>query len=242
MPSVSKVRRRDRRAVDRRAHLVGGLLASRDRDVGAIEVERERQPRRERDALARQGSPRCAARLRSSTAGCVPACSAACRCRRTRSRVRRSGSRRRLCCAASRLRTSSPAVTSRTIVTAICPTTSTSRIVQRRPPTRAPAVSPFRSQTRLARVARSAGARPARTPVRSATPAVKARTRASSRRSSDSAIGIGSWNVVSSRVSQEASSTPTPAPSTPRMRLSVRSWRTRRPRPAPTARRMAISR
>ena len=121
-------------------------------------------------------------------------------------------------CAAERLRTSNPAVTSSTMVTAICPTTSTSRIVHRsRRAAARPALSPLRSQTRLARVARSAGARPASTPVKSAMPAVKPRTRASSRRSSDSAIGIGSWNVVSSRVSQEASRRRPPAPSTPRI-------------------------
>ena len=52
------------------------------------------------------------------------------------------------------------------MVTAIWPTTRTSRAVHRRPPAPRPDVSPLRSHTRLARVDLSAGASPARMPVK----------------------------------------------------------------------------
>ena len=81
-------------------------------------------------------------------------------------------------CACRMLRVSRPAATSRTSVTAVCTTTRPSRIVQRRPAL-ATVASPFMSAARFTRVARSAGASPARSPAPVATSVVKKTTRAS---------------------------------------------------------------
>ena len=89
-------------------------------------------------------------------------------------------------------------------MTAICPTTSPSRRLHRRPATAAPAASPRRSERRFCRETRSAGARPATTPATRATSPVKARTRASTRTSKCSGTGSGRSRVVSRRVRAKA--------------------------------------
>ena len=61
---------------------------------------------------------------------------------------------------------------------------------------------------------------------------------------SASSIGVSSWLSAGSRLprTMKASTTPAEAPSAESTTLSVSSWRTSRPRPAPSARRIAISR
>ena len=144
-------------------------------------------------------------------------------------------------CAADRLRVSSPAATSRTIVTAICVTTRPSRSVQRRTPTRAPATSLFSSVTRFGRVAFSAGASPATSAASMATPAVNSSTRLSILSANDTGIGIGSEIDIAACVSAHASTTPAAAPRTAMTRLSDSSCCTSRRRLAPIARLMPIS-
>ena len=92
------------------------------------------------------------------------------------------------------------------------------------------------------RVDFSAGIRPATMAVRMDATTVNASTRASSRRSSDTAIGSGSSMVVSARISHHARPMPTAAPAAASNRLSISNCCTRRPRPAPSARRTLISR
>ena len=79
---------RDVGAVDRRARLVRRLLTAGHGNGRAVEVEREGQPRGERDALT-PGSASIRRSNSSRTAGCVPACSAACPCRPEQSPGRR---------------------------------------------------------------------------------------------------------------------------------------------------------
>ena len=88
----------------------------------------------------------------------------------------------------------------------------------------------------------SAGTSPDRTAVTNERPAVKASARPS--RASDTSIGTGSAGKsnTSAVVIQRASSTPAVPPRTNSSIVSTSSCRTSRARPAPMARRMAISR
>ncbi len=126
-------------------------------------------------------------------------------------------------CEAPRLRSSSPATTSSTAVSATCATTRPSRRAQRRPPTRAAGASPRRSPTRSGRDALSAGSRLASMPVTAAMASVKVSTRASSRRSSATSTGSGSSMASSARMSAHAHATEAAAPSTPSTRPSTSS-------------------
>jgi hypothetical protein len=143
--------------------------------------------------------------------------------------------------AAIRLRVSSPAATSSTIVTAIWVTTRPSRSVHRRPPAWVAAMSLFSSLTRFGprrlqrrrkaghkrREHRDAGGEEQHAPV-------------DAQREGDG-IGIGRLIEVAIRVNSHASATPTPAPSAAMTMLSDRSCCTSRRRLAPIARRMPIS-
>ena len=103
---------------------------------------------------------------------------------------------------------------------------------------RAPARS-VRSSDRAG--TRRAGARPNRTPLASETPSANSSTRQSSPTSS--ARGrLPGQNATNGRRPIAARAIPSTPPETPSTRLSVRHWRTRRPRPAPSATRMASSR
>ena len=145
-------------------------------------------------------------------------------------------SRRRLL----RLRAKSPAPTSSSRDKATWATTSTRRRRPAAPPT-TDVASSFSVAAAAGRVAWSAGARPKTMPVSSATARVKMPTRRSGcavrvRRASSN----GSARSSSSPV-QTARKTPAAPPSSESSTLSVRSWRTIRPRPAPRLKRMASS-
>ena len=93
---------------------------------------------------------------------------------------------------------------------------------------------------RSTRAARNAGARPKRMPVRIDTANVNASTRPSRPIASSRGIFPGLMPRIAPRVSAATSSPATP-PMRPSSADSVRSWRTSRCQPAPSATRTAIS-
>ena len=143
----------------------------------------------------------------------------------------------------SRLRTNRPPATSTTTESDSCTTTSALRSVNRRAPWLLPLSPGLSEGMRLVRTACQAGAHPKARPVANDS----ASAQPSSRRSGVKFRVIGSWTfsgIVAARTAavQNVSSTATvPAVSASSV-LSVSSWRTTRQRPAPIARRMAISR
>ena len=137
-----------------------------------------------------------------------------------------------------RLRTNSPAPTSRTTESAACATVSTSRNPARcEPPSRTP---DLRSAVTSGRLACSAGASPTIRPVASATIADSARTCPSTGDDVHSTSGKRtprtSWPVP------YATTRPASPPAAASRTLSVSSRRMRRPRAAPSVRRTATSR
>ncbi len=128
--------------------------------------------------------------------------------------------------------------TTRTMAKAISPTTSTLR--RRMPggcsPLRSRRPSPMRARTTC-----STGARPKSRPVTSATASPKARTRPSTATSAARGTDGGAkrWK---SATEPQASAAPRAPAARAVTRLSVRSCRTTRARPAPSAARTAISR
>ena len=90
-------------------------------------------------------------------------------------------------------------------------------------------------------VAATAGASPNATPVTRATPKVNSNTPASIRMSCVRGIVPAGASASSPRIPASATGTPTAAPSRNSTVLSVSSWRTSRPRPAPSAVRIATS-
>ncbi len=127
-------------------------------------------------------------------------------------------------------------------MTAVCKTASPSRSDHRRPAVLFVDRSPFKSETRLGRVARSAGASPATTPARVATTSVKSRTRVSTSIARPTLTGSGNGTDATTRISQAARPIPAMPPSVETTRLSVSNCRIKRPRLAPIARRTPISR
>ena len=150
--------------------------------------------------------------------------------------VRKPGS---TACTRQRARMSRPADTSSTTERATSAITSAPRSRSRRPPTpaRAPSRKPAASTSRSAR---QAGAMPKPTAMRTVVIAAKTRMRQST--VGVSAIGsvVGTRRATSG-VAVKARSTPSAPPSSASSRLSVRSWRSRRSRPAPSAVRTASS-
>ena len=142
-------------------------------------------------------------------------------------------------CAA--LRISRPAPTSRTRARA---TSTTSRAVRTRsrgepvPRLRPPSL---RTVWRSGRARRSAGTRPKSRVATRPSPRARASTGPSSRTWSSRGMEAGLAPRIA-RMAAAAKASPAAHPARPSTRLSVRSWRTIRPRPAPSAARTAISR
>ena len=145
---------------------------------------------------------------------------------------------------ATKLRSSSPAPVKRTTASAICATASPvcPRFVRRRPGP--PPVAPCpaaRARGRSTRDHATAGAVPNRRPTATERPAVNAS--ADSSRATSARPGTPRGNRAgAARTIPAATAQPTAPPATLRSKLSVRSWRTTRPPPAPSAPRMASSR
>ena len=141
----------------------------------------------------------------------------------------------------TKLRISRPAPTTRTTERATSETTRARRSGSRPRPAVAP-LPPSRSEPASGeRARRSAGARPKRTPVRSASAALNPSTRPSSPASSIRGMLAGSRAASPSRP-RTASATPRTPPAAESRRLSMRSCRKIRVRPAPSAVRIATSR
>ena len=137
------------------------------------------------------------------------------------------------------LRTSNPAPTSSTRASVTSPTTSA--FCRRRLPPIAPGASSRSDCSMPGAEARHAGRIPNTTPVRTASPRPNARTGPSSPISV--ARGSARGQTASRALSPDAdSTTPTAPAASASSVLSVSSWRTSRPRPAPRARRTASSR
>ncbi|OGT99998.1 MAG: hypothetical protein A2085_06560 [Gemmatimonadetes bacterium GWC2_71_10] len=96
--------------------------------------------------------------------------------------------------------------------------------------------------TSSGRDACSAGARPNASAVSSVTANANSSTDASMRYSIPIGYGAAGMNAFMRSLPHSAITTPTPPANTASVRLSVSSWRISRPRRAPTARRIAISR
>ena len=92
------------------------------------------------------------------------------------------------------------------------------------------------------RVVCNAGARPKMTPLKSASNTAIITTRKSGCGSSESGTGVAGKSEIKTSPSQYASTIPPIPPIEASKRLSVSNWRITRPRPAPSARRIAISR
>ena len=138
-----------------------------------------------------------------------------------------------------KLRISSPAPARSTTARAISTITSAPRArVPARPfEPRAPSrMTPLRSVREVWR----AGARPNRTPVSSEIPRAKSSAVPSMPTWSSRGVFCGP-SATSARVIHSASATPAAPPASARTRLSVRSCRTMRPLPAPSAERITIS-
>jgi hypothetical protein len=143
------------------------------------------------------------------------------------------------CCSATRLRTSSAAPISSTVASASSAAASPFLNTGRPPPV-AERPASFSAVLTSVFAACHAGARPKTTPVSSVTPIANATTRGSTPTS-----GTGSTFGGSVDSSQLTAHVAPSRPSTPPMpestTLSTRSCRIRRPRPAPSAARTAIS-
>ena len=111
----------------------------------------------------------------------------------------------------------------------------------KRPGFPAPPASSLRVGATSVRVDWRAGANPKKRPARTETTAVKARTCPSSSTTKSTGTGIGGWNDRARRSAHWATTHPARPPSPASSRVSTSSCRTRRPRPAPRARRRAIS-
>ena len=133
----------------------------------------------------------------------------------------------------------SPAPVSSMSASATSPTTSA--LVRRRRPPAAPGEVSLSDSRRSIDDPWSAGSKPNSTPVKSETSSVNASTWPSTLTSR--MRGSSSWpSELSASVAQKASKRPAAPPSAASRTLSVRSWRRMRPRLAPSAARMAISR
>ena len=119
------------------------------------------------------------------------------------------------------------------------PTTSGPRNRSRLPPTppREPSCSPLAAAPLHARIA---GITPKPIPVRHVSKAASATKRRSKAGSAEIGRELGT-NITSSGAALMAISTLSAPPAKAKTRLSVRSWRTRRSRPAPMAERTASS-
>src|ERR1041384_7110937 len=124
---------------------------------------------------------------------------------------------------------------------ATAPPTRLLRTRPRRRPSPDPPVPSRSALARLKSVFRNAGTSPKRTPVSAASPAVMATVVASRRRGMYHGRPPGTRSP-NNRTPAAASATPSRPPAPASTRLSVSSWRTRRPRPAPIATRTPISR
>ena len=142
---------------------------------------------------------------------------------------------------AAKLRRKSAAVTSSTRDVAVCATTSALRIANRLPGL-PPAFSFLMVSMTLGRVAWIAGSRPKRIAATTDARVAKARIRASTPTSRLIGSGIGSLAVRRRRSDSADNPIPTAPPISESSSDSASSWRTSAPRPAPIARRMAISR
>ena len=120
-------------------------------------------------------------------------------------------------------------------------TSATTRVARARPRLVAPAAPFFNASTRSGRLAWSAGARPARSPepidMARAKPSTDPLSRTSSRRGM-----VRGASATRPSSPHAASSTPSAPPTSARSSASVKSWRTMRRRPLPSAARMASSR
>jgi hypothetical protein len=142
---------------------------------------------------------------------------------------------------ARRLRTRSPAPATTTIASDTWPTTRPWRSACAPGPAEAPRPPPRSHAPGSPRADRSAGSSPASSAAAAVAASAKNSTRASawiiSRLGSS-----GGARATSTRTAAKASPVPSTPPRSASVPLSVRSWRTRRPRPAPSALRTASSR
>ena len=141
---------------------------------------------------------------------------------------------------AHRLRASRPAPASRLMQSAICPATSRPRRRRERRLSLAPRLSVRSATCGSERSTDSAGASPKARPVHSESTAVTRTTPPSSDRSAESGRAVRATTRSVDKASQ-ATSTPAAPPVSASRTLSVSNCRTRRPRPAPSARRSASS-
>ena len=121
------------------------------------------------------------------------------------------------------------------------PTCAATNIFRRRPDPLRAAPSSFREETRERRVAWRAGSRPKTRPVAKVAAEAKSRTCQSGDRSTWIGMGKGSRSSGTRAMAPTPIAAPAAPPSTKMVSDSVRSWRTRRRRPEPSARRTAIS-
>ncbi len=124
---------------------------------------------------------------------------------------------------------------------AICATTRALRPHRRLRPGSSPAAD-FNPFTRSARVLCSAGARPQKSAERTDSARLVTSTRVSIRNGTLTGNSVGIVNVLKNSMPTYPTTIPANPPSNARTRLSVRSSRISRKRPAPIARRTAISR
>ena len=145
---------------------------------------------------------------------------------------------------ATKLRSSSPAPVRRTRASAICTTASPAcpRFVRRRPrPPPAPPCPALRVRAASTRDQARAGAAPNSRPAATDRPAANASTTPSRATSARPGTFRGTRDGAA-RTIPAATATPAAPPAAPRSTLSVSSCRATRPRPAPSAPRMASSR
>ena len=139
-----------------------------------------------------------------------------------------------------RLRRNRPAAMSSRNESATWPVMKASRILVRTG--RPPADSSLSAGTSAGREACIEGTSPSSTPVNSEIPTANAMTRKSTGSSSRTGTPIGGWKRCSSWVIHAVIRSPSPPPMKVTSALSVTNWRISRPRVAPSASRMAISR
>ncbi len=178
------------------------------RDVHLIEVRRERQPRRERRRLHAWQRPHAPRRLVEELAAALVRIAQHAGIRGDRGHAPCEAKPTLAYFAADRLRISSPRRSAARSSPPSAPPPK-SRIVQPRHAPRPIGRSPRSVETMSGRVDFSAGIRPATMAVRKEAATVNASTRASRRRSSDTAIGSGSSMTVSVRISHQARPMPT---------------------------------
>ncbi len=139
-----------------------------------------------------------------------------------------------------KLRDMSPAPTTSITATATCATTSRPRTRSRPFPAEDPRAPSWSAPRTSVRAKRSTGARPKSSPVKQVVKNVTSRTRPFIVTSSSRGRSSGP-NATNRFMPPAARKLPRTAPTAASTRLSVRSWRARRARPAPNAVRRAIS-